>query len=154
VEPIPRLRSRMSVGRGNLLSQAISLVLHHPAAAFAVAGEALAGVDLPGMAVLQQLIEQAVGMKQPSTAMLLERWRDRPEHARLTELAMAPSMVSDDKAAAQELKMALQKLIENHGPGRRMNELLRKAAEMDLNFDEKTELSQLLKARERGGGPA
>jgi DNA primase len=154
VEPIQRMRSRISVGRGNLLSQAISLVLHHPAAASAVAREALVGVDLPGMAVLQQLIEQAAGMKQPSTAMLLERWRERPEHARLTELAMAPSMVSDDKGAAQELKMALQKLIESHGPGRRMNELLRKAAEMDLNFDEKAELSLLLKAKDRPGGPA
>jgi DNA primase len=153
-EPIPRVRSRISVGRGNLLSQAISLVLHHPAAASAVAGEALVGVDLPGMAVLKQLIEQAAGMQRPSTAMLLERWRDRPEHARLTELAMAPSMVSDDKGAAQELKMALQKLIESHGPGRRMNELLRKASEMDLNFDEKAELSLLLKAKDRPGGPA
>jgi hypothetical protein len=35
-----------------------------------------------------------------------------------------------------------------------MNELLRKAAEMDLNFDEKAELSLLLKAKDRPGGPA
>ncbi|MGA2343169.1 MAG: DNA primase [Steroidobacteraceae bacterium] len=153
-EPISRTRSRMSVGRGNLLSQAISLVLHHPAAAHAVAREALAGVDLPGMAVLHELLEQASGMQQPSTAMLLERWRERPEHARLTELAMAPSMVSDDKGAAQELKMAVQKLVDNHGPGRRVNELLRKAADMGLNSDEKTELSQLLKSKGRPGGPA
>jgi len=153
-EPISRIRSRMSVGRGNLLSQAISLVLHHPAAAHAVAREALAGVELPGMAVLHELLEQASGMKQPSTAMLLERWRERPEHARLTELAMAASMVSDDQGAAQELKMAVQKLVDNHGPGRRVNELLRKAADMGLNSDEKTELSQLLKSKDRPGGPA
>ena len=31
--PAPRRRSRISVGRGNLLTQAIVLVLHHPAAA-------------------------------------------------------------------------------------------------------------------------
>jgi DNA primase len=153
-EPLPRMRSRISVGRGSLLSQAIRVVLHHPAAASTVAREALAGVDLPGMAVLHELIEQAAGMNQPSTAMLLERWRDRPEHARLTELAMAPSIVSDDKGAAQELKMAVQKLVESHGPGRRMNELLQKAAVMDLNFDEKTELSLLLKGKDRPGGLA
>jgi len=153
-EPISRVRSRMSVGRGNLLSQAISLVLHHPAAAHAVAPQALGGIDLPGMAVLHELLEQASGMKQPSTAMLLERWRERPEHARLTELAMASSMVSDDKIAAQELKMAVQKLVDNHGPGRRVNELLRKAADMGLNSDEKTELSQLLRSKDRPGGPA
>ena len=108
----------------------------------------------PAWRYSSELIEQAAGMQRPSTAMLLERWRDRPEHARLTELAMAPSMVSDDKGAAQELKMAVQKLFESHGPGRRMNELLRKAAEMDLNFDEKAELSLLLKAKDRPGGPA
>jgi DNA primase len=151
-EPSPRTRGRMSVGRGNLLSQAISLVLHHPFAARSVARETLAGVDLPGMTVLHELLEQANGMKQPSTAMLLERWRDRPEHTRLTELAMAPSMVGDDRGAEQELKMAVQKLVDSHGPGRRLNELLRKAANMDLNSEEKTELSLLLSSKSRAGG--
>ena len=33
-----------------------------------------------------------------------------------------------------------------------MNELLRKAEEMGLNFDEKTELSLLLKSKDRPGG--
>ena len=33
-----------------------------------------------------------------------------------------------------------------------MNELLRKAEEMGLNYDEKTELSSLLKAKARPGG--
>jgi DNA primase len=152
-EPTQRRQGRMSAGRGNLLSQAISLVLHHPASARAVAGpEALAGVELPGLSVLKELIDQAAGMKEPSTAMLLERWRDRPEHGRLTELAAAPSMVIDAKAAGKELQMAIGKLKENHGPGRRMNELLRKASEMGLNFDEKAELSLLLKAKARPGG--
>jgi DNA primase len=152
-EPTPGRRSRMSAGRGNLLSQAISLLLHHPVSARAVTNrEVLAAVDLPGMAVLSELIEQALGMTQPSTAMLLERWRDRPEYGRLTELAMAPSMVAETAGAAKELQMAVQKLIENHGPGRRMNELLRKADEMGLNYDEKAELSLLLKSKARPGG--
>jgi hypothetical protein len=84
----------------------------------------------------------------------LERWRDRPEHARLTELALASSMVGDDRGAEQELKMAVQKLIDDHGPGRRVNELLRKAADLGLNYEEKTELSLLLKSKGRAGGPA
>ena len=157
-EPTRRTGGRISAGRGNLLSQAIGLVLHHPAAARAVAvGEAagadLAGVDLPGIGVLNELLGQASEMTQPTTAMLLERWRDRPEYHRLTELALAPSMVEDASGAAQELKMAIQKLIEHHGPGRRVNELLRKAEDIGLNFDEKAELSQLLKSRSRPGGP-
>ena len=154
VEPTRTRRGRMSVGRGNLLSQAIGLVLHHPAAARAIgARQALAGVDLPGIGVLNELLDQAAEMAQPTTAMLLERWRERPEHHRLTELALAPAMVEEASGAAKELQMALQKLVEHHGPGRRMNELLRKAEEMGLNYDEKTELSLLLKSKARPGGP-
>jgi DNA primase len=154
-EPSRAGRGRMSAGRGNLLSQAIGLVLHHPAAARAVgARQALSGVMLPGIAVLNELLDQAAEMAQPTTAMLLERWRERPEFHRLTELALAPAMVAEASGAADELKMAVQKLLEHHGPGRRMDDLLRKAQEMGLNHDEKTELSMLLKSKARPGGPS
>jgi DNA primase len=147
-EPTMPKRSRMSAGRGNLLRQAITLVLHHPAAARAVSDPmALTGVDKPGVAVLKELLEQAAAMTQPSTAMLLERWRDRTEYDRLAELAMAEPMVSDAGGAAKELQMAVEKLLEAYGPGRRMDELLRKAEEMGLNYDEKAELSLLLKTK-------
>jgi DNA primase len=143
-------RSRISVGRGNLLTQAITLVLHHPAAAAAVTDpEALGNVDKPGVAVLKELLLQASTATSPSTAMLLERWRDRPEYGRLAELAMADPMVAEADAAAKELHMAVEKLLEEYGPGRRMDELLRKAEELGLNFDEKAELSQLLKSKGR-----
>jgi DNA primase len=153
-EPTRSKRGRMSAGRGNLLSQAIGLVLHHPAAARAVgARQALGGVDLPGIGVLNELLDQAAEMAQPTTAMLLERWRERPEYHRLTELALAPAMVEEASGAVQELQMAMHKLVEHHGPGRRMNELLRKAEDMGLNYDEKAELSLLLKSKARPGDP-
>jgi DNA primase len=152
VEPTAGRRGRMRAGRGTLLSQAISLVLHHPGAARAVADSSpLAAIDLPGVTVLKELIEQAAGMTQPSTAMLLERWRDRPEHARLTELAAENAMI-EAAGAPKELQMAIGKLLESHGPGRRMNELLQKAQETGLNYDEKAELSLLLKSKGRPGG--
>ena len=47
--------------------------------------------------------------------------------------------------------MAVQKLLEEHGPGRRMNELLRKAEEIGLNPQEKTELKDLLSSKSRPG---
>jgi DNA primase len=145
---------RASAGRGNLLSQAITLVVHHPAAARLVQNtEALGGVNKPGVPVLKELLEQASGMEHPSTAMLLERWRDRPEYRRLSELAMAEPMVAEAHAAAQELQMAVEKLLEEYGPGRRVDELLRKAEELGLNFDEKTELSLLLMAKGRPRAP-
>jgi DNA primase len=149
-EPSLKHRGRISVGRGNLLTQAITLVLHHPRAAAAVKDpEALKGVDKPGVAVLKDLLVQAAAASSPSTAMLLERWRDLPEYDRLAELAMAEPLVAAPEAAAKELQMAVEKLLEEYGPGRRMDELLRKAEEMGLNYDEKTELSLLLKSKGR-----
>ena len=153
-EPSQRIRGRMSVGRGNLLTQAITLVLHHPTAAAAVkVPAALKDVDKPGIAVLEELLVQAAAASNPSTAMLLERWRDLPEHGRLSELAMAEPLVADPEAAAKELQMAVEKLLQEFGPGRRTDELLRKAEEMGLNFDEKTELSLLLKSKGRFRAP-
>ncbi len=146
-------RPPVSAGRGNLLRQAITLVLHYPTAARAVQGaEALAAVDKPGISVLQELLEQAAGAAAPSTAMLLERWRERAEYGRLAELASMEPLVTDAGAAASELQMAVHKLLEEFGPGRRMNELLRKAEELGLNMDEKAELSSLLRSKRRPGG--
>jgi DNA primase len=150
-------RGRASAGRGNLLSQAITLLLHHPAAARFVpnsVAEALGGIDRPGVGVLKELLEQAGAMDQPSTAMLLERWRTRVEHARLSEFAAALPLVAESEAAAKELQMAVEKLLEEWGPGRRMDELLRKAEELGLNYDEKAELSLLLKTKGRPRAPS
>src|ERR1700691_3427461 len=61
-----RHRGRISVGRGNLLTQAITLVLHHPAAAAAVRDpEALGQLDKPGVAVLRELLVQAAAVLHP-----------------------------------------------------------------------------------------
>ena len=149
-EPIARYHGRISVGRGNLLTQAITLVLHHPAAAAAVRDpEALGRLDKPGVAVLKELLAQAAAASSPSTAMLLERWRDLPEYGRLAELAMAEPLVAEPESAVKELQMAVERLLEEFGPGRRMDELLRKAEELGLNYEEKAELSLLLKSKGR-----
>ena len=153
-EPGSHRRGRISIGRGNLLTQAITLVLHHPGAARAIRDpELLDSVQKPGAAVLKELLEQAAGVASPSTAMLLERWRDRAEHARLSELAMQDPLVAAPEAAAQELQMAVEKLLQAYGPGRRMDELLRKAEDMGLNYDEKAELSLLLQTKGRSRAP-
>ena len=149
-EPHGRQRGRISAGRGNLLTQAITLVLHHPRAAAAVEDpDALGSIDKPGALVLKELLAQAAAASNPSTAMLLERWRDLPEYGRLAELAMSEPLVAEPEAAAKELRMAVAKLQNEYGPGRRMDELLRKAEEMGLNYDEKAELSLLLKSKGR-----
>jgi DNA primase len=161
-EPSRDSRGRMSAGRGNMLTQAIALLLHYPAAATGVqAPERLDSVDKAGVAVLRELISQGLEITReapsgssPSTAALLERWRGRAEYGRLAELAIAAPLVADAASAAQELGMAVEKLVQEFGPGRRMDELLRKAEESGLNYEEKTELSRLLQARSRPPGAA
>jgi DNA primase len=149
-EPTRVRRGHMSVGRGNLLTQAITLVLHHPAAARAVQDPArLKGLNKPGVNVLLELLEQSTSAQEPNTATLLERWRDRVEFERLATLATAQPLVADPSVAGQELQMAVEKLLEEYGPGRRMDELLRKSEEMGLNSQEKAELGALLKAKDR-----
>jgi hypothetical protein len=49
--------------------------------------------------------------------------------------------------------MAVEKLLQEYGPGRRMDELLKKAEELGLNYDEKAELSNLLKSKGRFRAP-
>jgi DNA primase len=91
--PIRTAAVGSSAGRGNLLSQAITLVLHHPGAARAVVKdpEALGGRrQARRMRCSTNCSIRRPTMAQPTTAMLLERWRERPEYGRLTELAMAP----------------------------------------------------------------
>lgn len=149
--PLRRPEARMKAGRRNLLSQAIGLVLHYPAAAMTVDAAAIARIDQPGIPVLRALIEQAREAKSPTTATLLERWRERPELARLEAIAAESPMVGNVQAASRELEMAIKKLAQDLGPGRRMDELLKKAQETGLNFEEKTELGLLLKTRSQPG---
>jgi DNA primase len=153
-EPPAQRSGRISVGRGNLLTQAIILVLHHPAAARAIKPERLVGSTRPGIDVLKELLQQATTAASATTAVLLERWRDRAEYVRLAQLAQAEPLVADTAAAAKELQMAVEKLLEESGPGRRMDELLRKASETGLNYDEKAELSSLLQSRGRPRPPS
>ena len=149
-EPAPPQRGRMSTGRGTLLTQAITLVLHYPQAAAVIENrEVLDKVDKSGVDVLAELLSEASSAPKANTAMLLERWRDRPEYGRLSQLAMAEPLVASDEAAKDELKMAVEKLIQEYGPGRRIDELLRKAEELGLNSEEKAELSGLLQSRGR-----
>ena len=122
---------------------------HYPGAAPPRGGAApsrirnlLGGIDKPGVSVLKELLEQAATACTPSTAMLLERWRDRPEYERLTELAMLDPWLPRPPAAAKELKMAVEKLLEEYGPGRRMDELLKKSGGIGLELRRKGRIKQ------------
>jgi len=140
LEPLNR-----PIGRGNMVTQSISLLLHFPAAATAVSEEQrlnLSRVNQPGVDVLRELLEQQRSTPAASTAQTLERWRDRPEYRRFCELAASEPLVPDRVAAGAELSQAVVRLLALE-PRRRLQALIDKAGSETLDESEKLELQAL-----------
>jgi DNA primase len=142
-----------SAGRQPLLTQAIMLLLHHPGAARAVAvvPDWLSS-EQKGFAVLRELLESARAGPGLSTAQLVERWRERPEGARIAELAGEESLVRDARAAGRELATLLERIGAELGPEKRLNELIELARERRLTEQEQKEFQGLLGARGKPPG--
>jgi hypothetical protein len=96
---------------------------------------------------LGELLAQLREDPPASTAAVLERWRDRPEHGSLAKLAMTGCLAPDEAGAAAELRAALNRLITEESPAHRLDELQAKAADSTLDEAEKQELRALLAAR-------
>ncbi len=143
-----------STGRGNLVRQAITLLVHFPSAASGVTQDEIDAVgtfDRPGSALLAELLMQVREDPPSSTAALLERWRDRPEHTSLSKLALSEVLVVDLPQATAELQSAIARLIHEESPARRLDALLAKAREDALTDQEKLELQGLLRAKGQSG---
>ncbi|HEU0225401.1 MAG TPA: DNA primase [Steroidobacteraceae bacterium] len=142
-----------SAGRQPLLTQAILLLLHHPGAARAVTSVPhWLSADHKGFAVLRELLESARAEPGLSTAQLVERWRERPEGARIAELAGEESLVRDARAAGRELATLLERIGAELGPEKRLNELIELARERRLTEQEQKEFQGLLGARGKPPG--
>jgi DNA primase len=143
------------IGRGSLVTQSITLLLHFPKAASAVSEQQrreLARLDQPGVEVLRELLEQQRQDPALSTAQTLERWRDRAESRRFGELAASDPLVPDASAAGAELREAIARLIGLESR-RRLEALIDKARSDGLDESEKQELQALTVAQSRAGGP-
>jgi DNA primase len=141
--------------RGNLVRQAIALLVHYPAAARSVDSaeiDGLLGIERAGVPLLVELLSQLREDPPASTAILLERWRDRPDHAPLAKLAATELLVADQTAAEAELQSAIRRLVAEEMPGRRLDELLAKARDGELDPTEKAELQRLLRSRAQPQG--
>jgi DNA primase len=129
---------------------AIALLLHQPELAGEVRGIAFREPDsLPGVTLLQELLE--VLWQQPglNTGALLERWRDRAEGRHLEKLAQWQPLVEDLDLAAElhgHIDRIQQQLREA-----RITALLAAGRERSLDNEEKQELKELLQARATGG---
>jgi DNA primase len=147
-QPLRRSRPARSAGRQPLLTQAIILVLHHPASARGLpAIPDWLETDQKGFPVLRELIETARAEPGLTTAQVVERWRERPEGARIAELAGAESLVPDSRAAGRELASLLERIGAELGPEKRLNELIELSRERRLTGAEQQEFQGLLGAR-------
>jgi DNA primase len=134
-------------GRGNLVRQAVSLLVHYPTAASEVpVPEELDGVQRPGVPLLVEMLARLREDPATTTAAVLERWRDRPEHASLARLAAGECLVPDARAAASELRSALARLAGEQAE-ERLHVLEGRARDLTLSDEEKAELQALLRAR-------
>ena len=137
-------------GRGTLVRQAIMLLVHYPTAATAISGQqidAVAAIDRPGILLLAEMLTRLREDPPANTAAILERWRGRPEQGSLAKLAAATCLAPDAAGAAAELKSALNRLIIEESPVRRLDELMAKARDSALDDAEKQELQGLLRSR-------
>jgi DNA primase len=142
-----RTSAGTSTGRGNLVRQAISLLVHYPQAAAGVGRvDGLEAVDRPGIPLLVELLAQLREDPAPTTGALLERWRPRPEYGPLAKLATAVCLVPDAEAAESEIRSALERLLAEHVLSR-LRVLEEKARDQPLSAQEKLELQALLRAK-------
>lgn len=141
-------------GRGSLVRQAVTLLVHFPRAASRVAAgliDALDGLPQPGVPLLRELLAQQREDPCETTAQLLERWRERAEAPQLARLASHPVLLADPDAAACELGQLLERLADE-GIRIRLDELLRRESESGWTEQEKLEFQSLM-SRRRGTGP-
>jgi DNA primase len=142
-------RTAASAGRGNLVRQAARVLVHHPAIAAELDGAALANLETlegPGIEILRSLILELRSDPVRSTGQLLERWRDRPEGERLARLAATEAVTLDSAAATRELTEALERL-RGEGIRHRIDELIEKDRQGELEAVEKAELLRLMSNR-------
>ncbi|MCD7097774.1 DNA primase [Stenotrophomonas sp. MMGLT7] len=144
--PRPGPRGAAPVQRRSLVRSAITLILQKPALALAMEGHArFAGLRLPGIELLVELIELVRQRPDISTGALLEHFAEREEQAALHKLA-ALELPGDETIWTAELQDAAIQL-ERQLLQQRLEELQAKQRERGLDEMDKYELRELLRAR-------
>ncbi|MEE7559805.1 DNA primase, partial [Xanthomonas sp. Kuri4-2] len=134
------------VQKRSLVRGAIALLLQQPALALSLEGHHdIAGLRLPGVELLLELLELVQQRPEISTGALLEHFTEREEQAALHKLA-AQALPGDEQTWAQELHDVVAQL-ERQVLQQRLEELLAKQRAQGLDDTDKYELRALLKAR-------
>src|SRR5262245_38512088 len=144
-------RARDGGGGKGLVTKAVKLLVHFPGIAARISGAQLTQLEMTddaGSRFLFELIDHLQQEPAASTAVLLMRWRERPEVARMTALAQEELPGIDEPGAALELAAAITSL--GMEPTlRRHKELIDKG---ELTEDERAELRELTVAMARSKG--
>ncbi|AUZ53978.1 MAG: DNA primase [Stenotrophomonas acidaminiphila] len=134
------------VQKRSLVRAAIALLLQQPSLALSLEGHhAIAGLRLPGIELLLELLELVQQRPDISTGALLEHFDGREEQAALHRLA-AVALPGDEASWTQELHDAIVQL-EKQLLQQRLDELQAKQRQQGLDETDKFELRELLKAR-------
>jgi DNA primase len=137
-----------SSGRGSLIRQVIQNLLHFPAAALSLNRlEELAQIDKPGMTLLVQLASEIQAQPDLLPAVLLERWRQRPDFHYIDKLFLKEPPASSLEMAKDEVKKASERLIAEEFPQERFDELMRRFHLGALDAEEKQQLRDLIRKR-------
>ena len=147
----PLRAARPAPGRSSLVRRAVALVVHFPAQAAQVKlPEGLAGLERPGMDLLQALLADVA--PRMTTGALLERWREHDAFPHLQKLATADLVATEDVAAA-ELQDCLDRLEEER-IRLRHEELFEISRAQPLDPEQRAELKTLdARLARRSGTP-
>ncbi len=107
-------RSAPSAGGKSPVRDAIAILLYQPSLAQKIGDSPFKEpVDVPGVALLEELLELLQRQPLASTGAILEHWRDRDEVRHLTRLAQW-SPVRDDLDLLPDLQRQLQLIYQLH----------------------------------------
>ncbi|MCL7715515.1 DNA primase [Stenotrophomonas mori] len=134
------------VQKRSLVRAAIALLLQQPSLALQLEGHhAIAGLRLPGIELLLELLELVRQRPDIATGTLLQHFDGREEQAALHRLA-AVALPGDEASWTQELHDAIVQL-EKQLLQQRLDELQAKQRQQGLDETDKYELRELLRAR-------
>ncbi|PLY17099.1 MAG: DNA primase [Sedimenticola sp.] len=143
------LKSRSFLGTMPPLRRAIALLLTHPQFAQI---ENLPGqwqqISMPGITLLQELLEILQTQPNLKPAALLERWRGREEEKHLIKLSALMFPLQEEGLATEFV--ATLKSLDAKQHELETDQLLQKAQSTGLSDAEKQRLNQLLKSRVQG----
>jgi len=142
----PAMRPVTPTHKRSLVRSAIAILLQQPSLASAIDEHAdFAGLRLPGVELLLELVELVRQRPEITTGALLEHFAEREEQAALQKLA-AQVLPGDAQTWAQELHdVAVQ--LERQLLMQRIDELQAKQRAQGLDDTDKYEMRELLKAR-------